>query len=234
VSSGNHLLKTLSAEVLGALRPHISEIEFHPGDTLAEPDRPVGRIYFPHSGAISLVVELADGHAVEAAMVGRYSMLNGLGALDDKLSSGKAVALLPGTATVIAAAPLGAAISRFPELRRMIGCHQQAVFTEVLQSVACNAAHSVEERLCRWLLRTRDLAESDDLVFTQERLAQMIAVRRSSVTDAAFTLQQAGIISYRRGHIRVLDLERLTNGACECYATVRSAYQNLIRRVASN
>ena len=106
--------------------------------------------------------------------------------------------------------------------------HEQALFVQAQQSAACMADHKVEARLCRWLMRARDLARSDTLSFTQEYLAEMLGVRRSSVTVVAHTLQQAGFIKYSRGTIQFIDVEGVRDGACECYETVRSAYQDLL------
>jgi CRP-like cAMP-binding protein len=112
--------------------------------------------------------------------------------------------------------------------RSLLIRHDQVLFAQSQQSAACNASHSVETRMCRWLLRMRDLAGSDDLRLTQEFLAQMLGVTRPSVSLVANTLQKAGLISYRRGHIRMLDLPGLREGSCECYATVKAHYQRLL------
>ena len=114
------------------------------------------------------------------------------------------------------------------ELRAIIIRHEQVLFAQSQQSAACNASHSVEARMCRWLLRMRDLAGSDDLTLTQEFLAQMIGVRRSSVSIIAGTLQKAGLIKYRRGKISILDVTGMRTGCCECYAVVKAHYARLL------
>ena len=114
--------------------------------------------------------------------------------------------------------------------RSIIIRHEQVLFAQSQQSAACNASHSVERRMCRWILRMRDLAESDQLTLTQEFLAQMIGVRRSSVSIVAGTLQKARLIQYRRGNIRILDVEGLRDGCCECYGAVKAHYDRLISR----
>jgi CRP-like cAMP-binding protein len=113
-------------------------------------------------------------------------------------------------------------------LMSMLLRHEQALFAQVPQSAACMANHDVEARLCRWLLRARDLARGDTLTFTQEYLAEMLGVRRTSVTVVAHTLQQAGFIKYARGRITLLNLQGLQDGACECYETVKSHYEELL------
>jgi len=116
-----------------------------------------------------------------------------------------------------------------PRFRSLLIRHDQVLFAQSQQSAACNASHSVETRMCRWLLRMRDLAGSDDLQLTQEFLAQMLGVTRPSVSLVANTLQKAGLIRYRRGNIRILDLPGLKEGSCECYATVKGHYDRLLK-----
>jgi CRP-like cAMP-binding protein len=106
--------------------------------------------------------------------------------------------------------------------------HEQVLFAQAQQSAGCNASHTVESRMCRWLLRIRDLTGSDDMPLTQEFLAQMLGVRRSSVSLVAGTLQKAGFIKYSRGHIRLLDIAQIEAGACECYQTVKGHYERLL------
>jgi CRP-like cAMP-binding protein len=112
--------------------------------------------------------------------------------------------------------------------RSLLIRHDQVLFAQSQQSAACNASHSVEARMCRWLLRMRDLADSDDLTLTQEFLAQMMGVRRPSVSLVANVLQKAGFIKYRRGNIRILDVTGLKDAACECYGTVKEHYDRLL------
>jgi len=116
----------------------------------------------------------------------------------------------------------------FQDLVSRLIRHEQVLFAQSQQSAACNASHSVENRMCRWLLRMRDLAGSDDLTLTQEFLAQMLGVRRPSVSIVASVLQKAGLIRYSRGNIRILDVKGMLEGSCECYATVKAHYQRLL------
>ena len=114
------------------------------------------------------------------------------------------------------------------KFRAVLVRHEQVLLAQAQQSAACNASHAVEARMCRWLLRMRDLV-GDDLPLTQDFIAQMMGVRRPSVSLVAGTLQQAGLIKYRRGHITIVDIERLQDSACECYETVRSHYEAMLR-----
>jgi CRP-like cAMP-binding protein len=150
----------------------------------------VTHIYFPHSGVVSLVVELADGQMVEAAMVGRDSLVGGSSALDGKIALSKGIVQLAGIASVLAVDRLREAAEASVSFRTILIRHEQVLLVQAQQSAACNASHAVEARLARWLLRSRDLSGGDMLAFTQEFLAQMLGVRRTSVTSVAATLQR--------------------------------------------
>jgi CRP-like cAMP-binding protein len=228
--SPNRLLASLPAKIFAALQPHLKVVNLKLGDVLAEAGGSVKRVYFPHSGAISLVVEMSVGDMIETAMVGKDGVLNGASALDGKVSLNKGLVQLAGVASVVDADRLRTIADDNSAFRSIIIRHEQVLFAQSQQSAACNASHSVERRMCRWILRMRDLAESDQLTLTQEFLAQMIGVRRSSVSIVAGTLQKAGLIQYRRGNIRILDVEGLREGCCECYGAVKAHYDRLISR----
>ena len=224
----NRLLASLPADVFAAIQPHLKLVELTLGDVLAEADGIVRRVYFPHSGIISLVVELRVGEMIETAMVGRNGVLNAASALDGKMSLNKAIVQLAGVASVIDVARFHDIADQFKALRTLLIRHEQVLFAQSQQSAACNASHSVEARMCRWLLFMRDLAGGDELTLTQEFLAQMMGVRRPSVSLVANTLQTAGFIKYRRGHIRILDVAGLQEASCECYGTVKAYYDKLL------
>jgi CRP-like cAMP-binding protein len=226
--SSNHILASLSEEVFAALRPHLSAIEFKHGAVLAEPGAAIRNVYFPHGGIISFVVELNSGEMIETAMVGKDGVVNAASALDGKVSLNKTIVQLAGAGSVVSADVLRMVADEFADFRALLNRHEQVLFAQSQQSAACNASHLVEARLCRWLLRTRDLADSEDLTITQEFLAQMLGVRRSSLSVVAHTLQKAGFIRYRRGHVRILDRPGLEEAACECYGVVKAHYDRLL------
>jgi len=203
-------------------------VELPHGEVLAEAGTIVKRVYFPHSGVISLVVEMSVGDMIETAMVGGDGVYNAASALDGKVTLNKGIVQLAGAASVMEIDSLRNITDEFKPFRSLLIRHEQVLFAQSQQSAACNASHTVEARMCRWLLRMRDLADGDDLELTQEFLAQMLGVRRPSVSLVANTLQKAGLIRYRRGHIRLLDIEGLKEGACECYATVKAHYERLL------
>jgi CRP-like cAMP-binding protein len=225
----NHLLQCLPAAEFEALRPHLEFVELVREAVLVEAGAPLTHVYLPYSGVISLVVSLSEGQTVEVAMVGRDSVFGAAAALDGGISLTDAVVMLPGTASIIDVAHFRAAADRSVAFRTLLVRHEQALFAQAQQSAACNASHSVEARLSRWLLRARDLCDSENLPLTQEFLAQMIGVQRNAVSIVAHALQQGGIISYSRGHIEIKDLEALRAAACECYQAVKVQYDRLLK-----
>ncbi len=227
--SPNRILASVSKSVFEALQPHLKTTPLIMGKVLAESGDPVKLVYFPHSGVISLVVEMVSaGQMIETAMVGRDGVFNAACALDGKVSLNKGIVQLAGVASAIDVTKLAAIADEHKSLRSLLLLHEQVLFAQSQQSAACNASHAVDPRLCKWLLRMRDLADSDQLILTQEFLAQMIGVAQSSVSIVANTLQKAGFIEYERGNIQILDIEGLEEGSCECYRTVRAHYERLI------
>jgi Crp-like helix-turn-helix domain len=226
--SPNRLLDTLPPGVFAAVQPHLKTVDLLFGDVVAETNRQVERVYFPHQGVISLVVEMSVGEMIETAMVGRDGVANATSSLDGKVALHKGIVQVAGEASVINPDILRQLADDSGLFRSLIIRHEQVLLAQAQQSAGCNASHRVEARMCRWLLRMRDLTGSDDLTLTQEFLAQMLGVQRSSVSAVAGTLQEAGWIRYRRGNIRILDPEALKGGACECYEAVRHHYNRLL------
>jgi CRP-like cAMP-binding protein len=227
-NSPNRLLASLRPADFELLRPHLKSVEMDQEAILFEPGDTIDRVYFPHSGIISLVVALSGGQAIEAAMIGRDSMLGGSSALDGLVSLNKAIIQLGGSGETLDVARFREAAEKRPAFRTTLIRHEQVLFAQAQQSAACNASHTLEARLSRWLLRARDLSGSDVLPLTQEFLAQMLGVQRSSVSPVAHTLQQAGLIRYSRGHIEIVNLQGLQDEACECYGTVKAHYDRLL------
>jgi CRP-like cAMP-binding protein len=224
----NLLLASLSPGDLVALQPHLKLVHLEQEQVLFEAGERIDATYFPTSAVVSLVVTLSSGQVVEAAMVGRDGVVGASAALDGRLSLSRAIIQLSGDAMVCGLAGLRSAAMQSQPLLSLLIRHEQTVYAQAQQSTACMAAHHVNARLCRWLLRSRDLSQSDTLLFTQEFLAEMLGVSRTTVTLVAHTLQQAGIIKYTRGKIQITSLEGLQDAACECYETVKSQYQALL------
>jgi CRP-like cAMP-binding protein len=228
VRAPNHLLASLSATDLKVLSPYLRTVELVQGDVLFEVGDEITSVYFPHIGIISLVVSLAGGETIEIGMVGRDSLVGGSYALDGKVSLNKAIVQIAGEASTLDLERLRTLAGASEAFRTTLVRHEQLILVQAQQSAACNISHTLEARLARWLLRCRDLMDSNDLSLTQEFIGQMLGVRRSSVSIIAGALQQAGLVRYRRGHIRIIDLEGLRDAACECYATVKSHSDRLL------
>ena len=226
--SPNRILNSLPQNVFAAMESHLKQVPLPFGDVVAQTGEPVSKVYFPFTGVISLVVEMRVGEMIETAMVGRDGVVNGTAALDSKMALHKGIVQVEGTAATISPDILRALAHEFGPLQSLLIRHEQVLLAQAQQSAGCNASHTVEARMCRWLLRMRDLAQSDDLKLTQEFLAQMLGVRRTSVSLVAGTLQAAGFIKYRRGNIHLVDIEQLEQGACECYETVKGHYERLL------
>ena len=224
----NLLLASLSESDLKLLLPHLKLMHVKQHQLLFEPGGKILTTYFPLTAIVSLVVLLSGGQSVEAAMVGRDGVVSATAALDGQLAVNRGVVQLAGDLLACDSNLLKAAAKQSDTLMSLLLRHEQALFSQVQQSAACIANHMVEARLCRWLLRARDLAQNDMLEFTQEYLGEMLGVRRTSVTVVAHTLQQAGFLKYSRGKITLLNLDGLNDGACECYETVRSHYEELL------
>jgi CRP-like cAMP-binding protein len=226
--SKNGLLASLTADNFELLRPHLRTVELLQDRVLAETGDRLTKVYFPHSGVISLVLPLKKGEGIEIAMVGRDSVLGAFAALGEPISLSDVVVLIPGVASILDVEHLHAAADRSPQLRATLVRHQQALFVQAQQAAVCNAVHPVEARLPRWLLRTYDLSGSNRLPLTQELMAQMIGAKRNSVSIEAHTLQQSNLIRYSRGQVEIVDLEALTRASCECYAAVKAQCERLL------
>jgi CRP-like cAMP-binding protein len=198
------------------------------GEVLAEPLQRMRRVYFPFSGLISFLVPLADGSLIQTGVVGSDGAVGALQALDGRVSPNKIVVQMPSTAAVFEADQFAKIAQSTPSVRSLVLSHEQFFLAEVQQSAACNAVHTVRQRMCRWLLRMNDLMNGKNIAVTQEIFSDMLGVQRSSVTLAAASLQKAGAISYKRGHIHIVDIDLLTESSCECYEAVRRSYGRIV------
>jgi CRP-like cAMP-binding protein len=224
----NILLSQLSPADFKLLEGHLKPTKFRQHDVLFEADQEIRHVYFPTGAVISLVVSLSTGEMVEAAMVGSDGVVGASAALDGRVSLSRGIVQLGGEAIICDFDVLKSAALRSAQLLALLIRHEQTVYAQAQQSAACFAAHHVQSRLCRWLLRARDLSGTNTLSFTQEYLAEMLGVRRTSVTAVAHSLQSAGLIKYTRGKIQIMDGKALQEGACECYETVKRQYRRLV------
>ena len=218
--SNNRILSTVSAEDMADLQPHLRLVELEHGRVLAESRQRVHKVYFPHGGILSSVVELKTGWGIEVGMIGKDGVFGAAQAMDDRMSLNKIVVQVPGWASVIDAEAVKELAGSSPEFRGLLVKYDQFLSAQVQQTAACNALHTVEQRMCTWLVRMHDLVGTD-LPLTQEFLAQMMGVRRTSVTAVAVQMQSEGLITYRRGHIRIVNMALIQKRGCECHESVR-------------
>jgi len=226
----NLLLASLSESDAAAIRPHLKATYLESEQVLFEAGEVITDVYFPTGAIVSLVVGLSSGEIVEAAMVGKDGVVGGFAALGGAIAVNRAIVQLSGPTLTCKLNFIRDTIIKSQALLSTLFRHEQTVYAQASQSAACMAAHNVQARLCRWLLRARDLADTDELQFTQEFLAEMLGVERTSVTQHARTLQQAGIIRYSRGKIQITDLKAMQETVCECYGTVKSYYEALLKK----
>jgi CRP-like cAMP-binding protein len=217
----NRFLGTLPPHDFSLLAPHLRTVALERGAILHDAGEEIERVYFPQSGMISLVAVMADGRTVETATVGRAGVIGASAGLGARLAVSTAIVQLSGTAAWISAAQFRAVANQSKTIRDLIVRCNDLLLGQVQQSVVCNAVHSLEARLCSWLLQTHDCTGGEAMPLTQELLAQILGVRRTTVTIAARLLQNAGLIRYRRGHVQILDRAALEDISCECYAVVR-------------
>lgn len=197
---------------------------------LGEAGAALRHVYFPDAGTVSITVGLSEGQTIEVAMLGRDSIVGGGTALADGIATSDAVVLIPGTASTLEITAFRAIAAASAPFRSLMIRHEQALLAHAQQSLLCNTLHPVEARLARWLLRARDLSDSETLPLTQETLAQMMGVRRNAVSLVAHALQRAGIIRYSRGQIEIIDQRALEATSCDCYAAVTAHDVRLLER----
>jgi CRP-like cAMP-binding protein len=219
--TGNRLLATLPATDLELLRPELETIALDQDVVLARAGDEIDYVYFPHSGAILLMIDMADGHTVATGVVGREGAFGGLAVLGSSPLGVTAVVRAAGTASRISAARFQAAFDRSPTIRQAVLKYIRMLLIQLEHGSACNALHPVETRMARWLLQLRDRVDSDVLPLTQHALSQILGVRRTTVTLLMRNLRTRGAIrSEQRGRIEI-DRARLSAAACECHRVMR-------------
>ena len=217
----NRLLATLSGETLALLEPEIKETSVAQGVVFLEPGDSIDRIYFPQRGMISLLIVGRDGEMVEVSTVGREGALGLHRGLGGRLSVTRATVQIPGRFSTIPAHAFERISVNSASLQEMITRYTEVLLAEAQQLAACNAIHDASSRLCRWLLQCADHINSLQLPLTQEFLAQMLGVRRTTVTLLAQEIQKRGAVKYSRGKMTILNRRMLEDGACECYEVMQ-------------
>ncbi|MFN6562464.1 MAG: Crp/Fnr family transcriptional regulator [Nostoc sp. ChiSLP01] len=224
----NKILALLSATEYQRLIPHLEPVHLEFKQVLYEAGEPITHVYFLNHAVASLVCNQEDGSTVEAGMVSNDGMVGLPVIWGGRSTTTSAFIQVPDSGMRMRADVLIAEFNRGGELQNLLLRYTQALFTQVTQTAACNRLHSIEERLARWLLLISDRVQSDTFPLTQEFLGQMLGCRRSGVTVAASTLSRAGIITYKRGNINILNRDDLEDTSCECYSIIKNEYVRLL------
>jgi len=217
----NRLLLALPSGNLKRLMPELEHIRCQRADVLMDADSSLDHVYFPDSGVVSIVAVYSDGSVIEMATIGREGFTGLQAIFGAKRSSVRLLVQIPGSASKMSRAAFRRAMESMPSFRSLMYGYVQAFLEQVLVSVACNGAHSLKERLARWLLMMRDRSDEDALQITQNLLAEMLGVQRPTITNAAGELERAGLIERGRQQVTILDRQGLIKASCECYQLVR-------------
>jgi CRP-like cAMP-binding protein len=216
----NKLLASLPRDHFDRLLPHLVTISPPQGTVLVEAGNEVDQIYFPHNGMLSLLAVLRDGKAIETATVGREGVVGAMAGLGLYKSLVRVVVQMPTACSKVAASHFRSVVASSDPVRNLCIRYNEVLLSQARVTAACNALHPIEARFCRWLLQSADRSASDTVTLTQEFLAEMLGVRRTSVTEVATKVQATGAITYSRGVIRILDRDALLRMSCECYETL--------------
>ena len=218
----NRLLLALPARNFKRLMPELEHITCQRGQILMDADSSLDHVFFPDSGVVSVVAVYADGRIIEVATIGREGFTGVQAFFGAKTSSVRLLVQIPGSAAKMSRAAFARTMESMPSFRNLMSAYVQAFLEQVLVSVACNGAHSLKERLARWLLMMHDRGDEDALPITQDLLAEMLGVQRPTITNIARDLERAGLIKRGRRQVTILDRRGLTKASCECYQLVRT------------
>ena len=224
----NELLAALPDAEWRRWLPHLEPVNLALGKVLYESGSKLSHVYFPTTSIVSLLYVMEDGASAEIAVVGHEGLVGVSLFIGGQSTTSRAVVQSAGQGFRLKANLMMQEFNRAGPALHLLLRYTQALITQMSQTAVCNRHHSLDQQLCRWLLLSLDRLPQDELVMTQELIANMLGVRREGVTEAAGQLQQAGLIQYRRGHITVVDRERLEQRACECYAATESAVERML------
>ena len=217
----NRLLKALTTDEFSRLDPHLKEFSMVLGAVLHQAGAPIEHVYFPLSGMVSLLAVMKTGEAIETGIVGREGVVGASIGSDGSHATSRSTVQVAGSSFQMKGPKFLEMYQSSLPFRTLMNTFQNTILVQAQQSAACHALHSIEARLCRWLLQSQDMIETDTVPLTQEFLSHMLGVRRSSVSECALALQGTGLIHYSRGKIKILDRNGLKECACECYEAVR-------------
>jgi CRP-like cAMP-binding protein len=220
----NKLLGALGAASRKRIDPHLEPVKLKLGDIVCDAGSLLKHAYFPEGAVLSLLTVLENGSAIETANIGREGAFGLFAAMYSRVSFNRCLVQLVGGMVRCPIELLQSEFQRSEHVRDLFVSYSETLLSQVQQTVACNAMHTTEEKMCRWLLMMHDRAEGEVLAYTHEFLSHMLGANRKSVTLAALSMQAAGLISYRRGRMQILDRPGLEKASCECYAVVRERF----------
>jgi CRP-like cAMP-binding protein len=224
----NHLLAALPDAESQRWLPQLEPVEMPLGQVLYESGGTLSHVYFPTTAIVSLLYVMENGASAEIAVVGNEGIVGISLFMGGDSTSSRAVVQSAGLGLRLKAQIMKDDFNRAGPVLHLLLRYTQALITQMAQTAVCNRHHSLDQQLCRWLLLSLDRLQGNELVMTQELIANMLGVRREGVTEGALKLQQAGLIRYARGHISVLDRDGLQKRSCECYAVVKKEYDRLL------
>ena len=224
----NRVLAALSPSDYRRVESRLETAPFTRGQPLHEPDRPIPYIYFPRTGVASEVTRLSEGGTIEVATIGNEGLVGVSAFLSDSRTSMEVFVQIPGDAVRMKTERFLEEVRQVPALASLVGRYAYALLTQVGRSAACNRIHPIAQRCARWLLMSHDRVAGDQIALTHEYLAEMLGVRRATVTQVAGLLRRRRLIEYQRGTIRVVDRAGLEKASCECYGFIRSEHDRLI------
>jgi CRP-like cAMP-binding protein len=226
--NANHLLAALPNVVSTRWVAHLEDVELSLGQVLYESGGTLSHVYFPTTAIVSLLYVMENGASAEIAVVGNEGIVGISLFMGGESTPSRAVVQSAGRGLRLKAQMMKDEFNQAGPVLHLLLRYTQALITQMAQTAVCNRHHSLDQQLCRWLLLSLDRLQGDELVMTQELIANMLGVRREGVTEGALKLQQAGLIRYARGRITVLDRDGLERRTCECYAVVKSEYDRLL------
>jgi CRP-like cAMP-binding protein len=224
----NYLLKALQPAESMRWLPFLEEVDLPLGTVLYEQGGALSHVYFPTTAIVSLLYVMEDGASAEIAVVGNEGIVGISLFMGGESTPSRAVVQSAGKGLRLKAPLMKEEFNRAGPVLHLMLRYTQALITQMAQTAVCNRHHTLDQQLCRWLLLSLDRLDGNELVMTQELIANMLGVRREGVTEGALKLQHAGLISYVRGHITVLDRSGLEKRSCECYAVVKKEYDRLL------
>jgi CRP-like cAMP-binding protein len=229
----NHLLESLPDAEWKRVEPALEKVDLPLGRVLYESGRALSHVYFPTTAIVSLLYVMEDGASAEIAVVGNEGIVGVSLFMGGETTPSRAVVQSAGVGYRLSAERMKAEFNLAGPVLHLLLRYTQALLTQMAQTAVCNRHHSLDQQLCRWLLLSLDRLRGNELVMTQELIANMLGVRREGVTEGALKLQRADLISYSRGRIQVLDRPGLEARSCECYAVVKREYDRLLPSVVA-